>query len=185
VGAKAKSIRPPARAIAPFAPLRPLIRLPPPSGNIYSGKSIAEMRGVHMDIIVPACIAIRICSIDFAFYDGLRSHEEQVRNVIAGVSRKEVSEHEAGNAGDLVPWVNGCFVWEKSPCIEVARAMREAVIFLGPPLSLIWGGVWDRRLEQLSEDLDREVSLYRERYNKKKPGKLPLFDGVHFERVAL
>ena len=153
-----------------------------PSGFTFAGKSIAEMWGVHWEITVPAHIAIRSCPVDFTFFDGLRTGQEQARNVATGASRTLETKHLTGDAGDLVPWVDGKLSWDWPPCILVARSMREAIRFLG--ISQTWGGVWDRRLEDLSDDLEREVSLYHERYKAKHgPLKKPLFDGVHFERA--
>lgn len=155
-----------------------------PSGFVFSGKSIAEMAGVHVEITAPAHLALAISAIDFSFYDGRRSLDEQELNVAAGVSRTLDSAHLTGDAGDLVPWVEGeGLSWAKANCILVAQAMRTATIFLRG--SIIWGGVFDRPLEALSEDLEREVALYAERWKKKNPGKgkVPFFDGPHFQRA--
>ena len=160
-----------------------MIELPSPSGFDFAGKSLAEMAGVHWEITVASHLLIRVSPVDFCFHDGLRSKAEQERNVYKGVSRTLETKHLTGDAGDLVPWVDGKLTWEVAPCIELARAMQKVVRFLGT--SQTWGGVWDRPLEALSDDLEREVALYRERYRAKHGDKKkPLFDGVHFERRA-
>jgi peptidoglycan LD-endopeptidase CwlK len=157
--------------------------LPAPVLNVFGGKSVAEMKGVHPEIIVSAHVALRLCKVDFCFFDGLRSREEQALNLATGASRSEESKHLTGDAADLVPWVDGALVWRKAECIEVARSMRDAIRFLG--VSLIWGAVWDKPLELLCDDLQLEIDLYRERYEVKHRGrKKPLFDPAHFERTA-
>src|SRR5512134_644715 len=124
---------------------------PSPSNFVFAGKSIAEMAGVHWEITVAAHLLIRVSSVDFCFHDGLRSIEEQKRNVAAGVSRTLETKHLKGDAGDLVPWIDGKLTWEEKPCIELARGMQQVLKFTGT--SQIWGGVWDRPLESLSDDL--------------------------------
>lgn len=147
----------------------------------FSGKSVAEMKGVRTELVVCAWLALKLSRVDFSFYDGLRTRAEQLRNVATGASRKEGrSKHEDGDAADLVPWIGGRPTWEEKPCLTVAEAMRAAAQYYGFR-SIRWGGVWDRTLLELGDDLEREVKRYRERFLKKNADRKPFFDGVHFE----
>lgn len=121
--------------------------------------------------------------VDFAAHDGLRTLEQQREYVRAGVSLTLASKHLPqpdgfGHAVDLVPYVNGKLRWELPLCIHVARGMRASSIGLG--LELVWGGVWDRQLDELDPaNLMDEVEAYAARRRAK--GRKALIDGPHFE----
>lgn len=94
-----------------------------------------------------------------------------------------VSEHQAkddgfGYAVDLVPYVQGAFSWNWEWIFPMVVAVAEVAREKG--VSLRWGGVWDRKLEDLKPtDLEGEVNAYCARH----PGPDHI-DGPHFEYLG-
>lgn len=160
---------------------------------VLGKKSLAELNGVHPKLVECVKIAIVRTRQDFGVHDGLRTVEEQRRNVIAGVSRTMNSKHLRqadgySHAVDLVPYINGRLRWEWPPIFIIASAMAEAAHEVR--LGLIWGGVWDRRFPEdfgncSPKSLRAMVDGYTERQRKRllDAGKKPrvFLDGPHFE----
>ena len=63
----------------------------------------------------------------------------------------------------------------------IAAAFRTAAIEEG--VQIVWGGVWDRLLNDITGDLNTEAAAYGHRWRKANPNRVggPLFDGPHFE----
>lgn len=148
----------------------------------FGAKSKRELEGVHPDLVMCVQYALALSPVDFSVLDGLRTKSEQEQLVARGVSRTMRSRHLKstngwGHAVDLVPYINGKPRWEWPPIFEVAQAMQQAGQEYG--VSLRWGGVWDRRLGRLSEDLQWESEQYADR--RRQNGKRVFLDGPHFE----
>ena len=71
-----------------------------------------ELAGVHPILVQMVTEAIKISKQDFIVFDGLRTVEEQRRNIAKKVSKTMNSYHLYGLAVDLVPFVNGEPKWE-------------------------------------------------------------------------
>ena len=152
----------------------------------FGEKSKAELVGVHPDLVRVVYRALELSPVDFAVHDGIRTIEEQRKYVEAGVSWTMKGRHLTGHAVDLVPYINGKLRWEWPPIFKIAAAMKQAAAEFNQTLR--WGAVWDRRLENLSDDLESEEQAYVERRKAEliAAGKKPKVnvDGPHFELPA-
>lgn len=160
---------------------------------VLGKKSLAELKGVHPRLVDCVKIAITRTHQDFGVHDGLRTIEEQRRNVNSGVSKTMNSKHLRQSDGfshavDLVPYINGQLRWEWPPIFVIATAMAEAAHELN--LGLVWGGVWDKRFPEdfgncSPKSLRSMVDGYVERQRNRllAAGKKPrvFLDGPHFE----
>lgn len=124
----------------------------------------------------------------FSVIQGGRSVEQQKKNIAKGVSWTMNSRHIASPDGkaravDIAPFVNGIvsWTWEKpganNDFFELMLDVKKAAKAIG--LEVEWGGVWDRRLSQLSNDLKTEVQNYAKRQKAK--GKTAHPDGPHIQ----
>lgn len=150
-------------------------------GFQFSRKSRANLVGVHPDLVSVVVRALKYSQQDFSVFEGVRTRERQKKYVDSGVSKTMNSRHipqsnqcGMGCAVDLVPFIDGGLRWEWIPIYSIARAMRQASLESNVPI--VWGGVWDRQLSQLSDDLESEVKAYQVRH----PGP-DFLDGPHFE----
>ena len=142
-------------------------------------KSLANLEGVHDDLKKVVIAAIGLSAQDFTVFEGLRSLDKQRENVAKGVSKTMNSRHLTGHAVDLVPWIDGKPKWEWEPIYVIAKAVRQAAIELNVPIR--WGGAWDVRLNDLSDDLEAEVKAYTARKKEEQPGHKVFLDGPHME----
>lgn len=144
-------------------------------------KSIQALVGVNDALVAVVKMAISRTSQDFSVFEGLRTMERQKKLFASGASRTLDSYHLTGDAVDLVPYVDGRLQWQMPLCNEIARAVREASIELGVPVT--WGRVWDRKLEQLNPSkLEGARAAYVARYQHiNGPDRFPLDDGPHFQ----
>jgi peptidoglycan L-alanyl-D-glutamate endopeptidase CwlK len=143
----------------------------------FGEKSLAELSGVHADLVSIVKRALVLSIQDFAVHDGIRSLAEQQQLLAAGASQTLDSRHVTGHAVDLVPYVNGKLRWEWPPIYKIADAMRMAAREQGKPLR--WGGAWDIDLTDTSDAPEDLVALYVAR--RKKAGLKAFIDGPHFE----
>jgi len=147
-------------------------------GNFSLGrKSLAELDGVHADLVAVVKRAIALTVQDFAVHDGIRTVEEQKRLVAAGASQTLDSRHITGHAVDLVPYVNGKLRWEWEPIYRIADAVRIAARELG--ISLRWGGAWDIDFTASQDSPEDIVADYGAR--RRAAGKKAFLDGPHYE----
>ena len=146
-----------------------------------SQKSIAKLFGVKEPLANVVKKAILISKADFNVFEGLRTIARQRQLVAAGASRTMDSYHITGEAVDLVPYVGGELRWDWPLCYKIARAMKHAAIESGTIIT--WGGVWDRYLNSLSDDMELECAEYVKRYKIRHPNPddSAFIDGPHFQ----
>lgn len=147
------------------------------------------MKGVDPEMFAVVKRALQICSeqgwCDFSVHDGLRTLGEQQEYVRTGVSKTLKSRHLIqksgyGEAVDLVPYINGKLRWEWPPIYKIAIAMKRASEEYG--CEIVWGSVWDKKMSELSNDMELEIKMYKAR--RVKAGKFKHFiDGPHFQKA--
>lgn len=152
----------------------------------FGKSSECNLAGVDERLVRCARRALATTMVDFSVVDGVRTLAEQRQNVADGASKTLDSYHLIqedgfGHALDLAPYIRGKVRFEEDPMFQVAIAMREAALAFQVPV--IWGGVWDRRLDELDpRRLEDEVDKYIARYKAKRgPTARPLFDPWHFQ----
>lgn len=117
----------------------------------------------------------------------LRTVERQKELVAMGASRTLKSYHLKhadgwSHAVDLFAQDSlGVARWEEPLYFKMATSVRVIAIQLA--IDVTWGGIWDRRLNNIPIDvpLERASMEYVARYRLQNPGKRPLFDGPHFQ----
>jgi peptidoglycan L-alanyl-D-glutamate endopeptidase CwlK len=159
--------------------------------------SLAELSGVHPDVVRVVKRAIELTAQDFTVFDGARTLAEQKRYKAEGRSKTLNSRHLVqadgfGHAVDLPAWM-GTPVWAWSwdevpaklrdprgraaPVFEIAWAVAQAARDCG--VRIVWGGVWDRVLNDYGtsvQALEKEVEAYKVRHKG-----TDFLDGPHFE----
>lgn len=140
-------------------------------------RSLAELKGVHPDLVAVVKRAIVLTVQDFSVHDGIRTLAEQQRLVAAGASQTLDSRHITGHAVDLVPYINGKLRWEWPPIYRIADAVRVAARENGTPIR--WGGAWDVDFTDSTASPEDLVSGYVGR--RRKSGLRAFIDGPHFE----
>jgi peptidoglycan L-alanyl-D-glutamate endopeptidase CwlK len=103
-------------------------------------RSKGRLIGIHPDLRKVIDLAIAKTSQDFTIIQGLRTVEEQRKNVQAGKSQTMRSRHLTGHAVDLGAWVDGALSWDGKHYAAIAKAMKAASTELGIPIT--WGGDW-------------------------------------------
>ena len=138
-------------------------------------KSLSNLKGVHPDLVKVVNRAIQLTECDFTVTEGLRTKATQALYVKQGKSQTMNSKHLDGLAVDLAAWVNGTINWNFDYYFKIADAVRKASIELG--IKVKWGGAW-----RYLNDYDSSRKAY-DAYiaERKKLGKKPFLDGVHFE----
>ncbi len=114
--------------------------------------SIANLRGVHIDLVRVVTLAITLTKVDFKVIEGVRTPERQRALYAQGrtapgpvvtwtLNSNHFRQRDGfGHAVDLLP---APYDWKATaPFDEVARAMRLAGEMLGIPIR--WGADWDR-----------------------------------------
>ncbi|MEY2688674.1 MAG: hypothetical protein RL375_2872 [Pseudomonadota bacterium] len=146
-------------------------------GFSLGATSLAELNGVHADLVAVVQRAIALSTQDFSVHDGLRTLAQQQALVAAGASQTLDSRHISGHAVDLVPYINGKLRWEWPPIYKIADAVRMAARELGTPIR--WGGAWDIDLTTSTESPEDLVNAYSAR--RRRAGQRVFIDGPHFE----
>lgn len=137
--------------------------------------------GVHPRLVQVVNDAIKISAQDFGVHEGVRSPETQKTYFVKGVTKTLKSKHLIqgdgfGHAVDLVPYLGGALRWEWPLIYPIAAAMLRTAKSLG--VAIRWGGVWDRKLNDLRLPLSTDVAEYIVRH----PGP-DMIDGPHYELV--
>ena len=107
-----------------------------------SARSLANLVGVHPDLVRVVKLAITLTPIDFVVIEGLRTKERQRQLVNAGASRTMNSRHIIGQAVDLAAYVDGEIRWDWPLYPRIAVAMKAAAHELG--VKMTWGGDWPK-----------------------------------------
>lgn len=142
-----------------------------------SRASESMLIGVRLELVLIVRRGLELTPVDFRVQEGVRTRETQARYVEAGASETMDSRHLTGHAVDLLALMNGAPSWHWSLYYPIARAIQRAARELDTEVR--WGGVWDRVLNALSDDLEEEVAQYVLR--RKAVGKRAFLDGPHFE----
>lgn len=146
--------------------------------------SLANLSGVHPDLVRVVKRAIQTTRQDFSVFEGLRSEQRQLALLKSGASRVKRGKHQRqddgfGHAVDLLPFIDGMPRWEWGAIWAIADAMRDAAI--EENVRLRWGGVWDRKLNLLQDGVDG-LKAAVEAYKVRHPGP-DFLDGPHYELV--
>ncbi len=150
-------------------------------GFVLGSRSRANLVGVHPKLVGVVSKAIKLTKQDFTVFEGVRTVEAQVRHVQDGTSKIMNSKHLIqgdgfGHAVDLVPWKDGRAQWDWDLIWDIADAMQQAAV--EREVRIVWGGVWDHPLGDLSNDLEHEVGEYKRRHAGS-----DFLDGPHYELV--
>lgn len=141
-----------------------------------SKKSLSKLEGVHDDLVRVVKRAIEITQVDFTVLEGVRSKARQAQLVASGASKTMDGRHLTGHAVDLAAYVAGSPRWDWPLYYKLAEAVQQAAKELN--VQIVWGGVWDRVLNQIGGPAD-EVAAYVQR--RRDLGKKAFIDGPHFE----
>lgn len=149
---------------------------------VLGERSRAKLVGVHPHLVAVVERAIQLTTQDFSVTDGLRTLDQQKRLVASGASKTMRSMHLAQQDGfshavDLVPYADGAPRWDWNLIRPVVLAVRTAAIEAGVPL--VWGSVWDRRLNDLPADISG-LNAAIEAYKARHPGP-DFLDGPHYQ----
>ena len=147
---------------------------------VLGKRSLAELEGVHPDLVQVVHRAIEITPIDFSVIDGLRSIEEQRIYVAQGASKTMRSRHLTGHAVDLAAYVGNKIRWESQLLCKIALAMREAAREYNVPIR--WGGNWDVHLTDNDPPPGELIQQYIE--TRTRQGREPFVDAPHYELPA-
>jgi peptidoglycan L-alanyl-D-glutamate endopeptidase CwlK len=150
------------------------------------------------DLLAVENRAIKISDVDFGCTERqVRTLEYQKTLVARGVSKTLKSNHLVkkdlsgktqvlyGHANDLVPYVNGQFVWDWEKIYHVASAMARAAKELDLLDKICWGGVWDKPMSAYFGDgrwaaMKAAVEAYKARH-----AGADFIDGPHFQIYSI
>lgn len=145
---------------------------------VLGNTSLANLVGVNRDLVAVVKQAIVLSPVDFGVHEGIRTIETQREYFRTGVSKTMNSKHLTGNAVDLVPYIDGKLRWEWEPIYSIAAAMAQAAGSMG--VRLVWGGVWDRELNDYADDGIDAIRAAVAEYCIRHPGH-DFLDGPHFQ----
>lgn len=150
----------------------------------FSERSLSKQVGVDERLVKASNLCIQKTTIDFAFYDGLRTLKEQRRYVENGVSWTMQSKHLDGIACDLVPYVNGQLRWEWESITILGEHFRNAWMQIYPNEPLHWGGCW---CNVVGSSRSIPLDVLRTNYaHERIQNNLPVrSDGAHWEVVNI
>jgi peptidoglycan L-alanyl-D-glutamate endopeptidase CwlK len=146
----------------------------PVSGFKFSNTSLLRLTGVNPKLVSVIKRALELSDLDFTVLEGLRTKERQAQLVKAGASETMNSRHIVAQATDIAPVIGGVVSWDWNCYYGLARAVQAAAIELG--VTITWGGVWDKHLNDLSTNLSKEVADYCARHKG-----ADFIDGPHFQ----
>lgn len=107
--------------------------------------SLANLQGVHPDLIRVAKRCIEITPVDFRITCGVRTVEEQKKLVAAGASKTMNSRHIPqadgyAHAFNVAALLDGKVLWDWPLYGKIADAMKKAAKECNVPIE--WGGDW-------------------------------------------
>jgi peptidoglycan L-alanyl-D-glutamate endopeptidase CwlK len=117
---------------------------------ILSKRSVAQLAGVHLNLKAVVLRAADVTLQDFIVSEGLRSVEQQKKNMAAGVSKTMNSRHLPSKDGlaravDLWAVVGGKVTWDMAAYRRIAAAMQQAATELN--VTVEWGGAWKKLVD--------------------------------------
>lgn len=135
-----------------------------------------NLEGLHPHLVAVILRARELSVQSFCLLSGKRTRRQQEAYVKAGTSQQLASPHLKGEAGDLVPLVEGKPSWDWELIYPIAEAMRTAARELSTTIR--WGGFWGCLTDhdQPCQELVAEYVKLR-----KSQGKEAFIDGPHFE----
>lgn len=104
----------------------------------FSRRSLDNLDGVHVDLIVVVTHALTLSPVDFVVTEGLRTRERQQQLVKAGASQTMNSRHLTGHAIDVAALLDGEVRWDWPLYNRIANAMSQSSERFGIPIT--WGG---------------------------------------------
>ncbi len=114
------------------------------SGFVLSERSLANLKGVHSQLVRCVELALSLSKMNFVVIEGLRTAERQKELIALGKSWIQRSKHQDGLAVDLMALPSdGSSNWEACHYDVIQAAMQEAAGRLG--IRLTWGGSWKQR----------------------------------------
>lgn len=140
-----------------------------------SNRSLSRLDGVNPKLVQVVKRAIEISEVDFTVTEGLRTLATQQQYVKQGKSQTLKSKHLDGLAVDLAAYIDGAVSWNFDYYFKISDAMRKAAIELN--IKVKWGGAW----RYLNDYPNSKTSHNEYIAERKKLGKKPFLDGVHFE----
>ena len=109
-------------------------------------RDLDRLKGVHPDLVKVVKRAAQTSPITFMVIEGVRTLEQQKKNVAAGASatlnsRHLVSENGYAHAVDLAPLKDKLIPWKDWPMFEkLSKEVKRAAKEVGVPIE--WGGDW-------------------------------------------
>lgn len=115
---------------------------------ILDGKSVAKLKGVHLDLVrvVHRAVVLMPPDMGFIITCGLRTMKEQKMLVAQGASRTLRSRHLPGaktglsHAVDFAVTLHGKVRWDWPLYAKLAKVVKEAARIEKVPIE--WGGDW-------------------------------------------
>lgn len=117
---------------------------------VLGKRSLNRLVGVHPDLVRVVQLAITKSAIDFTVNEGVRTKEQQKKNIISGASKTMKSRHipemnqcKMGCAVDLIPLLDLDgdgdldISWAEEHFGPIAKAMKEAAAELN--ITIEWG----------------------------------------------
>lgn len=142
-------------------------------------QTLANLLGVRPELCAVVRRALQLTPIAFSVYDGVRSPEDQQKALAAGLSKTKQSRHLTGHAVDFYACVDGKAEWKNpTPYCAIVIAFKQASIEL--KTALTWGGCWDRKVAELSNNPLDDIMAYRKR-EAARGQHAPLIDMDHIE----
>ena len=107
---------------------------------VLSKSSLSKLEGVDERLVQVVREALRITSIDFSVYEGLRSYERQLALFKQGLTEvTDEGKHLIGHAVDLYAWDG-----QSRSSLEYMGPVAEAMKYAAGSLDvkIRWGGAW-------------------------------------------
>jgi peptidoglycan L-alanyl-D-glutamate endopeptidase CwlK len=160
-----------------------------------SSTSLLHLTNLHPSLVAVVQSAASTTTQQFGVLEGLRTTADQLAayrrhasklngypigskasdgSPGTGIGKHQIQPDGFGHAVDLVPLINGQYRWEWPAIYLIAESVRAAARELSTPIR--WGGVWDRRLNDLPDPLSAAVHSYTVRHNGP-----DFLDGPHYE----
>ena len=162
----------------------------------FGKTSLAQIENLHPVLKAVITEALAVTPIDYGVLPlgGARTAEQQHDLYLQGRfghpgkivtdkdGHKNPSNHQVkadgfGYAVDIIPFMGGKPTWNWEFYFPVIAAVAK--VAKAKNVSIRWGGVWDRKLEELGVDLEAEVGAYCKRH----PGP-DRIDGPHLEYLG-